>query len=463
MKRLQIQNLDEAGIGPAEIAFVTGVSVRTAHRIVEEPPVSPEAISSIGSARVGIGRPSKVLEFKAEIEAMLTADPKLKSGAIAERIRASGCTAKKSAIYEFVKSIRPEEAPEGIVRFEAVAGEFSQHDFGEVRLRYANGQTETVRFFASRLKYSRMVRIVVVANQTTETICHALVDAFRYFGGVPLIAVFDNPKTIVIDRTDGKPNWQSTFAHFCAEVGITPQLTWPYRPQEKGAVENLVGYVKGFFKGRVFRDHTEMLNELAEWHVEVNDRRPCRATSEIPRARSIAEIPRLRQLSVSEAGYSLKWSRRVRTDGYCDFESRRYFVGMASIAKMATLHVGKDCISIYVEAKEIARHPRIPLNGQYSILATQREEVTRKKGVRSYAKRQILLDLCAPAEWMLTEIRHRRPDRWEDDVAKIYDLLERHGEQAMIDAFIETARQSVAGAEYIEAILCGEVAVGGSL
>jgi len=446
---------------PTEISGATEVSVRTVHRVGDEPPVTPAAVAAIGTPRVGMGRPSKVSEFRSKIESMLTADPTLKSGAIAERLRAAGCKAKKSAIYALVKVIRPADVPEGIVRFEAVAGEFSQHDFGEVRLRYANGETETVRFFASRLKYSRMVRVLVVADQTTETICHALVDAFRYFGGAPLISVFDNPKTIVIDRVDGKPNWNPAFAQFCAEVGITPQLTWPYRPQEKGSVENLVGYVKGFFKGRVFRDRAEMLEQLAEWHVEVNDRRACRATGEVPRVRMLAEANRLKSLNVPESGYALKWSRRVRTDGYCEFESRRYFAGMAAIAKMATLHVGQKDVAIYVDGQEIARHPRVPLNGHYSLLAEQREEIIKKKGVRSYAKRQIVIDLCPSAEWMLTEIRHRRPSRWEDEVSRIYDLLEKYGESAMIGAFVEAARQCVVGAEYIEAVLCGEAAVGG--
>ena len=37
--------------------------------------------------------------------------------------------------------------------------------------------------------------------------------------------------------------------------GIGVELCWPYRAQEKGAVENLVGFVKGsFFKVRGFQD-----------------------------------------------------------------------------------------------------------------------------------------------------------------------------------------------------------------
>jgi transposase len=87
------------------------------------------------------------------------------------------------------------------VRFEAVAGEFGQHDFGECTVRYADGSRERIQFFASRLKFSRLVRVRLVADQVTETVCRSLVDAFDYFGGMPLISVFDNPRTIVCQGT----------------------------------------------------------------------------------------------------------------------------------------------------------------------------------------------------------------------------------------------------------------------
>ena len=49
--------------------------------------------------------------------------------------------------------------------------------------------------------------------------------------------------------------WNSTFAYATLELGIGVELCWPYRPQEKGSVENLVGFVKSsFFKVRRFRD-----------------------------------------------------------------------------------------------------------------------------------------------------------------------------------------------------------------
>ncbi len=68
-------------------------------------------------------------------------------------------------------------------------------------------------------------------------------------------AVFDNPKTVVTNRRGGTIEWNPTFAHVPVAYGFGVELCWPRRAKQKGAVENLVGWVKGsFFKVRRFHD-----------------------------------------------------------------------------------------------------------------------------------------------------------------------------------------------------------------
>ena len=77
--------------------------------------------------------------------------------------------------------------------------------------------------------------------------------------------------------------------------------------QEKGSVENLVGFVKGsFFKQRRFHDLADLQAQLAEWHHEVNDERPCRATEVTPAVRLLEEQPRLRALKVNPENLALR-------------------------------------------------------------------------------------------------------------------------------------------------------------
>ena len=86
------------------------------------------------------------------------------------------------------------------------------------------------------------------------------------------------------------------------ELGIGVELCWPHSPQQKGAVENLVGFVKSsFFKVRRFHDQEDLEQQLVVWHREVNQERPCRATGIIPAVRLAEEAPRLRWSSLLHA------------------------------------------------------------------------------------------------------------------------------------------------------------------
>ena len=66
-----------------------------------------------------------------------------------------------------------------------------------------------------------------------------------------------------------------------------------------------------------------------------------------------------------------------------------------------------------------------------------------KPGARPYLKRDLLLSLCPAAMWCLTEIRHRRPNQWEAEVARLYELLGEFEEAALRDAFIQVAQAVV--------------------
>jgi transposase len=159
----------------------------------------------------------------------------------------------------------------------ACPGEFSQHDFREVDVEYLDGTEQRVRFFASRLKYSRAMQVSLVPDQAVESLLRSLATHLATWGGAPLVCIFDRPKTVALKwgRDGVVTEWNATFAYAALELGIGVDVCWPYRAQEKGSVENLVGFVKGsFFKQRRFHDVEDLHQQLGEWLLEVNELRP---------------------------------------------------------------------------------------------------------------------------------------------------------------------------------------------
>jgi hypothetical protein len=112
------------------------------------------------------------------------------------------------------------------MRFEGLPGEFSQHDFGQEKVRFLDGSCRTVHFFASRLKRSRWVEVTLAENEVIEKLVRELAEHFSRFEGVPLCAVFDRPKTVaLIWRKYGEVSgWNPTFSYAALELGFTPEL-----------------------------------------------------------------------------------------------------------------------------------------------------------------------------------------------------------------------------------------------
>lgn len=461
MKRLEIQILRRAGHPQEEVAKLTGVPVRTIRRIEAE-----EAVADMDTAAErrerGVGRPAKVADWRPFIERVLAKEPDLMTLEILRRARVDGYRGGKTRFYELVAGMRPRQVSP-LVRFEGLAGEFSQHDFGHVEVRFVDGTRRRIQFLASRLKFSRWVRVSLVPDQRVESVLRPLVEHFQAFGGVPLVCVFDRPKTIAISwRKDGTvTEWNRTFSDAVVQLGIGVELCWPYQARQKGSAENLVGWVKGsFFKPRRFLDDDDLARQLAGWHVEVNCHAPSRATGVTPLARIDEERRRLRPLRVTPDTLALRFPVQVGPTGVVLFDANEYSMPPKAIGLPGTLFLFRDRVRI-VAGRHEAEHERLPGKKQRSLLPAHRSamvaSVSGKRGKR-YLKRQHLLELGPAALDYLTEIVHRRPRAWYDDVDRLHEMLDRHGDAALRGAFEQALSEQTFGWEYVAAQLRGHAA-----
>jgi len=453
LKRHEVKLLRDAGRTQQQVADTTGISTRSVRRIESEAPV--ESLDDAAErSRREIGRPSKVSPFRERVAAMLADDPELITLEILRRVREDGYAGGKSALYALVKELRPvKQRP--VARFEGLPGEFCQHDFGHVEVRFVDGTTKRIHFFASRMKWSRWVQVSIVPNERVESLVRSLVGHYEAMGGVPLLGVFDRPKTIALEwREDGTvTKWNPTFLATVSELGIGVELCWPYQPQQKGAVENLVKWVKGsFFKARRFLDEADLERQLAQWHVEVNHERPSRATNETPLARmQREELARLRPVRIRSASLELRYPVQVGPTAMVSFDGCFYSMPAQAMGIVGTLHLGASAVRI-VAGRWNATHPRLSEPGAKSILAEHRASMLAmmsSQRARNYTKREHILALGESACLYLTEIVHRRERTWMRDVDTMHELLQLHGEPAMRAAIDAALAAETYGGEYV--------------
>ena len=181
-----------------------------------------------------------------------------------------------------------------------------------------------------------------------------------------------------------------------------------------------------FFKVRKFYDEEDLRQQLAQWHHEVNEERPCLANGIIPAVRLAEEAPRLRLLKVRPEELALRIPVYVGPTGTVLYEGHAYSMPPEAISMAATLYLYADRVRI-VAGRYEAEHPRKCEPRESSWLAEHRAalvaSVSGKWGKR-YQKRQQLLALGEPAIRYLTELVHRRPRGWWVDVDRLHNILQ---------------------------------------
>jgi transposase len=462
--RHAVQKMLSAGMTNGAVARHFGVSKRTVRRIRREPAV--EGVGDPGEQpKCGVGRPRIGPEVRVRMRALMEAEPQAPPLEILRLLREEGVGIGESTFYRIHGEVRGTLPQALMVRFEGVAGEFAQFDFGQVDIRLPEGRRKRVHFAAYRLKYSRWIGVVLVPDQRAEALIRALLVCFERSEGVPLRVVFDRPTTVVVGKDEhGRPIWNPTLAQVAIDYGFTVELCAPRSPEQKGSVENLVGFVKrSFFRARRFTDaQDDLTRQLLEWLVMVNDERPCRATREIPRVRLALEQERMKPLAIAPSEYGLRYPVQVGPTALVDFQGVRYAMLAGACGIPATLHLYPDRVRIVTSGGRFeARHPRFPPVGCTSYLQGQRaEQLAAVAGARKrlYFMRERILELGPVGEGYLTELIHARPHTWKGDVERLFALLEELGEAHFLRLLQRALFQRLYGAEYVVALAAREVA-----
>ncbi|HEC8324774.1 TPA: IS21 family transposase [Providencia rettgeri] len=238
---MEIKILHKQGMSNRAIARQLGISRNTVRRYLQaqcEPvKYTPRPVAS-----------SLLDEFRDYIRQRITdAHPyKIPATVIAREITEQGYRGGSSILREFIRSLNLTTAEaEPVVRFETEPGKQMQVDWGTMR----NGKSP-LHVFVAVLGFSRILYIEFTDNMRYDTLeeCHR--NAFHFFGGVPREVLYDNMKTVVLQRDAyqiGKHRFNPSLWQFGKEMGFSPRLCRPFRAQTKGKVERMVQFTRNSF------------------------------------------------------------------------------------------------------------------------------------------------------------------------------------------------------------------------
>jgi len=398
-------------------------------------------------------RASKLDAFKPAIQRFL-ATHAYSAAQLFTRLQEQGYTGRYTILKAYVRQVRPPRA-EAFLTLHFAPGQCAQVDWGSWGSIRVGNTRRRLSFFALVLCHSRQLYVEFTLGQSQEQwlACHE--HAFEYLGGVPAEIMVDNCKTAVLARPPGAaPVFNPTYLDFARHHGFAIKACAPRRPQQKGRIENGVGYIKkNFLAGLQLTDFAPLNPAARVWLDTVANVRLHGESQRRPVDLFAEEKPHLRPLPA--APYDAALIRPVRATHRCRVvvDTNRYSVPPAWAGQLLTLKLYAARLRLLAGDQLVAEHLRSYDKRQDF---EQPDHVQTLLHERSQARHQKLLltflGLCAHAPAYHEQLAERRLNP-RHHVQKIVALAEIYGAAAVGRALDDAHELGAYSCEYIANLL----------
>lgn len=435
---------EQKGLKAAQIAEELKLNPKTVEKWIAQPSFTPRKSSK---------RPSKLDAFKGQIVAMLERHP-FSAQQILQQLHQQGYAGGYSILKEFVRLVRPPHKP-AFLMLEFAAGECVQVDWGQYGSVPVGSTRRRLSFFVMVLCYSRMIYVEFTLSETMDQFLSCHRHALEFFGGVPQKVMIDNLKVGVVRHPLGeKALFNPRYLDFAAHYGFQPVACNVAKGNEKGRVENGVGYVKkNFLNGLEILSFPPVNPAAVPWRDTVANVRIHGETHEKPIVLFEKEKPLLKPLPVMP--YDCAVIQPASSNRCCRviFETNRYSVPYLYASQKLSLKIYPDQLYFFHNEKLIAAHPR-SFDRRQNVAHPDhaRELLAQRKQARDQTLLLAFLSLCPEAELYCRKLQEKRMNA-PHHIQKIVALSEIYGPDQVARAIQDAVRFEAIGCEYIANIL----------
>ena len=300
---MEIKILDRQGKSLRQIASEVGLSVNTVRKYLKHE----------GEVRYsrGVKKEQKLDSYKEYLSNRVSqARPLVIPATVLLReIKELGYKGEITQLRLYLRQLKPVGAVEEVVRFETLPGRQMQVDWAEVR----KGKDFLAAFVAT-MGFSRASYVKFVNNERLESLLECHKEAFEYFGGVPYEVLYDNMRTVIIERDAyglGKHRFNSGMLDFARHYGFRIKVCRPFRAKTKGKVERFIRYLRESFYNPLASklkvaglslDLDTANAEVLGWLRDVANKRVHGTTGQVPEAKLKEETPYLQTLPTLYSG-----------------------------------------------------------------------------------------------------------------------------------------------------------------
>ena len=311
-----------------------------------------------------------------------------------------GFTGSYSIVRRVVHEMKAQYVPaQADMPLEHDPGDAIQIDWGEAAI-YLRGERKVVQIFCGRLCYSCDIFVMACLNQNAESFLEAQQRMFDHFGGVPRRLIFDNGKVGVKEGFGLHAVAQDYYRMFSAHYVFATDFCNIASGNEKGLVENLVGYSRKNFLVPVPRvDSMESLNEqLLERCLQY------RSTHKVQgRSQSVREMFLTEQAFLHPVAPYRYETARIATPSVGDystvrFDRNEYSVPVRFLRRAVTVKGYANTVEIICDRDAVITYERLSGQGKTAyklehyigLLERKPRSVFQAKPVRQTVRKELL-------------------------------------------------------------------------
>lgn len=389
----QIKELQRQGLGPRAIGVRLNLGRKTVAKYMAQ-----EAFDTMAVRIVEL--PSRLDPFKEKIDEWLEEDRRMRfkqrhtATRVHERLKeefGDAFLCSYSIVQRYLKTRKSRRVVPGSLELVWSPGE-AQGDFGEADV-ISEGVAVTIKYLVLSFPASNAAYVQAFRGETAECVAQGLRDIFHHIGGVPLRIVFDNASGIG-RRVGEKITMSQLFLRFKCHYGFSVSFCNPASGNEKGNVENKVGYVRrNYFVpipvvGDLQAWNGKLLTELESDFERQHYKKPGMIGELFEQdKKALAPLP--------THAFNVERHEKVLSDGYGKFclDGRHWYATSPELAgKSLVAGIGAHTVTVY------------NVNG--TIVCVHRRVYGESRSDTSNYKTSLEALLRKPGAWKNSDVRH---------------------------------------------------------
>lgn len=299
-------------------------------------------------------------EYASFVDETLRQHPRLRATRLFDMLKLRGYCGSVRTLRRYVSHARPAQKSQAFLRIESFPGEQAQVDWAHVGKLTVPGGERPLWVFVMVLAHSRAMWAELVFDLTASSLRRSLLRASVFFGGVTRQWLFDNPKTIVVERSGEHVRFHDTLIDISSQLNVQPRLCGVRKPHEKGKVERSIRYLKErFFAARTLHSIEHGNQQLLQFFEEIANQRMHQVHRDQTN-QQVFELEKPQLLALPEAMPELATWAPVHADktAFVRLDTNCYSVPCEYAKRSLTL-VHDDILVRFLDGpNEVARHPR---------------------------------------------------------------------------------------------------------